>query len=223
MENRILQNLGYECDLSGKPFEPRSYRINDEFCECGGRLVQDDSIVCIACGHFEKPLMIFNTHSDSYTVETRYRYSRITYFKKYLSTFTSGPRVAIDELDQIKSNISGEINFNSVKKSLKKLKLTKYYNSTTTILIQLGVPCPRISNQLFNKYCELFMEFEYNFDHCDTLGSRHNLPHYPFLLYKFGLLMNQDFLLYCPVIANVKSRNFQEELYLKLASSRDMD
>jgi len=101
------------------------------------------------------------------------------------------------ELKKSRIATSDGITTDQVKKYLKKLRLSKYYEHTHSICDALGTPPPKLSPVLEQKLKTMFQEIQAPFDKWVKVVApkRKNFLSYSYVLYKFCELLGEDDLL----------------------------
>ena len=165
----------------------------------------DALYICKNCGEYET---YFETTSNGMTYEQEinsdinvsFAYKRSNHLREILAQLQAKETSNIPDeiLNALRTEFKKaritkleEITQQKVKMYLKKLKFNKYYENTRQITnILNGKPPPTISDELYEKFINLFMEIQEPFDKvCPK--NRKNFFSYNYILYKFCELLNE--------------------------------
>ncbi len=181
-----------------------------EYIHCNQQMkisVAEAIIVCKKCGYFtnyfESAPLTYDEQcqfEQPYTVE----YKRITHFKEILSKLQANETCQVPDhiFEQLRKEFTKEritdlsqIKSLQVKQKLKKLKLNKFCKHCEQITnILSGHPAITISNEIYNKLINLFLEIQEPFTNiCPK--KRKNFFNYNYILYKFCELINEKILI----------------------------
>jgi len=111
-----------------------------------------------------------------------------------------------------------------MKKILKKLQLTQYYEHTTYIISKLsGIPPPTISRETEEKIRLMFRQIQPSFEkHCPK--DRTNFLSYSYVLHKlFQLLELDDFVKYFPLLKSREKLKHQDKIWEKICDDLNWD
>lgn len=182
------------------------YNNNIMICKnCDIELIlskNSDFYVCLYCGHIENIIIISeasNNLTDFYTKSSVYQ--RKNHFKEWLNQIQAKetidiPQYVIDEiiLELHKINISNlsNLNCNLIKKILKKINHTKYYENVHFIVYNInGLKPPYLSPNDEKQLLYYFKQIEEPFLLYKKKG-RKNILRYSYILYKLCELMELD-------------------------------
>jgi hypothetical protein len=162
-------------------------------------------IVCTHCGqyviNFEHSVVGMTYEQEINTdTNTHFSYKRINHLRELLSQLQAkeSSNIPTEILDEIKGEFRKEriqdlgcITEMKVKAVLKKLGYNKFYEHTRQITnILSGKPPPTISNQLYDKIINMFIEIQIPFEEvCPK--NRKNFFSYNYILFKFCELLDQ--------------------------------
>ena len=199
-------------------------------CNAEKILIQNEgNYVCMLCGESEP--VIIDTEKLNYKecnseLKTCYPYKRINHLNEWLSQFQAKESIdipdeiynkIIDELRKLKIYNLKNISLTRLKKILKKLGLSSYYEHITYIYSKLsGYPPPTISRDTEEKIRLMFRQIQLPFDkHCPE--NRTNFLSYSFVLHKFFELLGYDDIakLFQLLKNDEKLRN-QDEIWKKI-------
>lgn len=162
--------------------------------------------VCTTCGHCthiitesEKP-----NYSESSVEISQFSYQRFTHFREWLNQFRAIETTNIpDEVyDKIMNEIKKEkikdlkvITYEKIKKILKKIGFTKYYEHSYHILNKItGIPPPTLSNELVRELEKMFRQIQEPFSKvCPE--ERVNFLRYSYVIRKFLELLEEESLI----------------------------
>ena len=117
-----------------------------------------------------------------------------------------------------------KLNLPYMKKILKKLHLTQYYEHTTYIISKLsGVPPPTISRETEEKIRLMFRQIQVPFEkYCPK--DRTNFLSYSYVLHKFFQLLElDDFIKYFPLLKSREKLKHQDKIWEKICSDLNWD
>jgi hypothetical protein len=189
----------------------------------------DGMIVCQQCGEME--LVIIDSEKSNYketSTDTKLvsAYKRNNHLNEWLSQFQA--KESIDIPDEIYNKILGQLkkeritdmkklNLLNMKKILKALQLTQYYEHTTFIISKLsGIPPPTISRETEEKIRLMFKQIQTPFDKYKP-KIRTNFLSYSYVLHKFFQLLElDDFVKYFPLLKSREKLKKQDEIWEKI-------
>jgi len=171
----------------------------------------ESSLVCQKCGVSENYIeMNMNNVSfdDQISMDVRNHcfYKRSNHFSEWVNSLQARESTVIPEdiLEAIrveckKNRVTDtkDITPDIVKKFLKKLRLSKWYEHTHAICHALGKPPPVLSPSLEARLKQMFQEIQAPFDKWKNImvPQRKNFLSYSYVLYKFCELLGEDHLL----------------------------
>lgn len=187
-----------------------------EFCDVEMTLKKDAGIyICTTCG-LTNSIMVEGDVSRSSTQDSsKYSlYQRKNHFKEWLNQIQAKESTDIppDVLDMVLVELN-KIHFTNladltpliIRKILKKLNLSKFYENTFCIIYRLnGLPPPTLSREVEEQLLCYFKQIEEPFRLYKKTG-RKNLLRYSFVLHKLCELMELDEFLRC--FRLLKNRN----------------
>jgi hypothetical protein len=213
VEQRIVNNKGelfskYMHTIEGMPLIIHQ-DVDNFICKmCNTTMTMctnESYLVCTHCGEY---VVNFEHSAAGMTYEqeintdtsTHFSYKRINHLRELLSQLQAkeSSNIPSEILDEIKGEFRKEriqdlgcITQCKVKTVLKKLGYNKFYEHTRQITnILSGKPPPTISNQLYDKIINMFIEIQIPFEEvCPK--NRKNFFSYNYILYKFCELLDQ--------------------------------
>ena len=198
------------------------YDKNINMCEnCNIELVeykQSGVQICSKCG-IQKRYIIENdkpSFKDPPPEVSYFAYKRINHFNECLTQFQGKESTIIPQeiYDKLLIEIKKEritnlatLNYEKIRKYLKKLKLNKYYEHIPHILNRInGIPPPTLSKQLEEKLRLMFKEIQIPFrEVCPK--TRKNFLSYYYILHKFVELLDLDEFKYYFPLTRRKTNN----------------
>ena len=111
-----------------------------------------------------------------------------------------------------------------MKRVLKKLQLTQYYEHTTYIISKLsGVPPPTISRETEEKIRLMFRQIQAPFEkYCPK--DRTNFLSYSYVLHKFFQLLElDDFIKYFPLLKSREKLKHQDKIWERICIDLNWD
>lgn len=201
--------------------QPRSKKKNNglerqtwvcDACKVPKVFIQAESrIVCQACGISESYIEMSTNNisfDDQINMDVRSNcfYKRSNHFSEWLNSLQARESTVIPEeiLDAIrvefkKNRITSteQITPDEVKKYLKKLRLSKWYEHCHSICNALGKDPPVLSPALEATLKQMFQEIQAPFDKWKgiMIPKRKNFLSYSYILFKFCELLGEDHLL----------------------------
>ena len=190
---------------------------------------QKNDYICLNCGICK--IMIDNTtsamnYADLNSIEysgQQFFYQRKNHFKEWLNQLQglevtvipdSVINLIILEIKKERIQNMNDINLVTVKKFLKKLKLTKYYEHIPNIITRITKKPPlNISLEFVNILLDLFDKIQEPFKkHCPP--NRKNFLSYSYTLYKFcQLLGKNEYLVLFPLLKSREKLFEQEKIW----------
>ena len=213
VEQRVINNKGqmyskYMHEIEGVPMSIQLIKedMQCKICNHKMKLCTNESyMVCENCGehvtNFEHSASGLTYEQELNTdTNTHFSYKRINHLRELLAQLQAkeSSNVPDDVIQIIRSEFRKEriqnmdcITQEKVKKTLKKMGLNKFYEHARQITnILSGKPPPTISNQLYDKIINMFIEIQAPFE-AVCPKSRKNFFSYNYILYKFCELLNQ--------------------------------
>jgi len=167
------------------------------------------SYICPNCG-----LMEFIIIDEDKQIKDYSPYQRRNHFKEWLNQFQAKETTDIPE--DVFINIVNELNKNritdltkinrqNIQPILKKLGYNKLYEHIPFIINKIsGQPAPQITNEIEEKFINMFLQIQEPWDLYKPKG-RKNFLSYPYILYKFSELLElDDLLVYFPMLKPTK-------------------
>lgn len=171
----------------------------------------ESRIVCQECG-LSEPYIEMSTNNMSFDdqinmdVRSNCFYKRSNHFSEWLNSLQARESTVIPEdiLDAIRLELkknritnTEHITPDEIKKYLKKLRLSKWYEHTHSICNALGKEPPVLSPSLESTLKQMFQEIQAPFDKWKSImiPKRKNFLSYSYILYKFCELLGEDHLL----------------------------
>lgn len=196
-------------------------------CGVDKTLIQSEGIyVCRLCGEAE--MIIIESERPNYKdpvpdSKSGYPYKRINHFSEWLSQFQAKENTEISE--EVYNRILNELHKNRfynlkkltlpyMKKILKKLGLTNYYEHTTHIISKLsGMPPPTISRDTEERLRQMFKQIQLPFEkHCPK--NRINFLSYSYVLHKSCQLLELDDFVKCfPLLKSREKLRQQDKIW----------
>lgn len=186
-----------------------SLNRDDSVCpECNTILVlatNESYIVCDNCGYYDtyfEPSVSGLTYEQEINTETsiHFSYKRINHLRELLSQLQAKESSEIPDsvIESVKAEFrkariqkKNDITQEKVKVYLKKLGYNRYYEHTRQLTnILSGTPPPIISNELYDKIINMFIDIQEPFELCCP-KNRKNFFSYNYILYKFCELLDQ--------------------------------
>lgn len=192
-------------------------------------LIPNEGIfVCKSCGEVEEIIMEIDRASikDQSLNKPGYPYKRINHFNEWLSQFQA--KESTDIPDFVCNNILKELKKNRVKdfskltlpymkKLLRKLKLTEYYEHIPHIISKINkLPPPTISREMEDELRKLFRDMQEPFEKHKP-ASRINFLSYSYVLHKLCELLEMDDFLKCfPLLKSRSKLRAQDNMWKKI-------
>lgn len=196
-------------------------------CEGDMTFVENEGIMmCTKC--FRREIILVEHDKPSYKEPPKevsfYAYKRINHFREIIAQFQAKESTYIE--DEIIENIQQQIKKERIelhqltndktKSILKNLGYNKYYEHISFIKEKLGIRPPKMSCELEQKLCNLFLEIQTPYSkHCPV--ERVNFLNYYYVLYKLCELLHEDqYLSYFYMLKDQEKRNEQDEIWKKI-------
>lgn len=196
----------------------------------------DGTCVCSKCG--EVDTIIIDSDKPNYkdiSTDTKrgYPYKRHNHLNEWLSQFQA--KESVDIPDEVYSKIIAEFKKNRItdmkslnvpfmKKILKSLGLTNYYEHTPYIISRLsGIPPPTINRETEEKIRLMFRQVQVPFEkYCPK--DRVNFLSYSYALHKFFQLLELDDFVKCfPLLKNGSKLKQQDMIWEKICRDLNWD
>jgi hypothetical protein len=212
-----------------KPHEI-SFKCNN----CNIDLIIDESndtlMNCKMCGY---TITVFNTdtplsykESQDYIYKSKFMYDKKSHLIEWLSRITSSENKAIPQelIDRIMIEIEKEkitdlktLNEKRIKKYLKKINMTSYYDNTISIINRINGRAPfKLTEQIIEKLHEMFQKTRPLFEKYKK-KDRRNFFSYSFLLTQFFKILDlQEFTYYLPKLKSQDKIREQDEIFEKI-------
>lgn len=186
-------------------------QLNDEIkcSECNEVMqmsVNESYVVCATCGEYVpyfEPTISGLTYEQEINTDTNmhFSYKRINHLRELLAQLQAKESSEIpdeiihgvcSEFKKSRIQSTSEITQDKVKLYLKKLGFNKYYEHTRQITnILNGKPPPKISNELYEKLINMFIDIQEPFEKACP-KNRKNFFSYNYILYKFCELLDEN-------------------------------
>lgn len=181
--------------------------------------------VCEKCGDTEMIIVESErpNYKDHVPDKPGYPYKRINHYNEWLSQFqakesTEIPKevynLIIQELNKNRFYDFKQLTIPYIKKILKKLELTKYYEHATHIISKLtGLPPPSISREAEDQLRVMFKHIQVPFEN-HRPPDRLNFLSYSYVLHKFCQLLElDDFIKYFPLLKSRDKLRQQDKIW----------
>ena len=228
-KKRLLDEYVYITDN----FNSTSFNNNSSviICEkCNIEMIlskKSDFMICIECGQLENNLiecgMNKNLLNDSYGKSSIYQ--RKNHFKEWLNQLQARETIEIEQdvVDKIilelkNNNITNlaNIEITLIKKILKKLHLSKYYENAFHIIYLInGLQPPILTIHIENKLIEYFKMIEEPFKMYKK-KERKNILRYSYILYKLCELLELDQFLSCFSLLKNRTKLMEQDQIWKM-------
>lgn len=208
----------YEVDIN-KMYVP------DKICECGNEMILNRSsgeCLCTVCGSSYDD--IIDSEKRAYKNVppdiTYFAYKRMNHLNEMLAQFQGkeNANITSDTYDLIKNELKKQRHTNLniltpllIRKILKKLKLTQYYDHVPYIIHKInGLPILTINHETEQKIRGMFTQIQEPFVSCRS-KNRQNFLSYPYTLYKIFQLLGLDEFLHCFVLLQSPERLYEHD------------
>jgi len=216
--------------------------IADKYCNCNIEKIQTSEgfVTCSSCGVTEPDKLLEGlNYEDECNIKEKFvfDYKRINYFTEWLSQLQANESTHIPDeiLENVKIELkkrnikdTSKININVIKKILKDLDSSKYYEHIPLIISRItGCKPLIIEPSLNNELRQMFLLIQEPFE--ELKGDRKNFLSYPYILYKFfEILEIQEYLKYFTLLKSreklLKSdmlwKSIVNKIYLKTGDPR---
>lgn len=207
--------------------ENKNIRKNLTCSECNNEMFLDANniFVCNSCGNTDisvveqdqKYQMNFLSNIETQRCSV---YQRKNHFKEWLNQIQGResnevPQEVIDmiivELNKIHYDNLANLDPNCVRKILKKLNLSKYYENIYNIINRInGLPPPILSKETEDRLMRLFKMIEEPFEIYKS-DERKNILRYSYILYKLCELLELDDFLKCFKLLKNRNKLIQQD------------
>jgi predicted RNA-binding Zn-ribbon protein involved in translation (DUF1610 family) len=205
-----------------------------ELCQdCNVQLYLDASqadLICPECGLCKITLTIdlpvSYKDAQNYEYKSQFRYDKKSHLLDWLRRLTSSEKTFIpdDLLNEIKIEIKKDqitdysiLTTKQIKKYLKKIKKTEYYDNIITIINRLNnLPPFKLSEQVEDRINIMFQQIREPFERFKP-KSRKNFFSYPFILAKFFKILELDeFIPYLIMLKSEEKIREQDMIFEKI-------
>jgi len=183
-------------------------------CDCGNELTtkrSEGELVCMGCGQSYDD--IIDSEKRAYKNVppdvTYFAYKRMNHLNELLAQFQGkeNTNITLDTYELIRDELKKRRFYDydkltplMIRKILKKLKLTHYYDHVPHIIHKLnGKPILTINHETEQKIRGMFTQLQEPFVECRP-KNRHNFLNYSYTLYKIFELLGLDEFLHCFVL-----------------------
>ena len=217
--------------------KPEELRKKDNIYQCCDNCnlemildIQTNLNVCSECGAVADVIIdSCDIKKDNYMIIDNNKYSvyqRRNHFKEWLNQIqaketTEIPQEIIDmitlELKKLRITNLAKLNATIIRKVLKKLNLSKYYENTYSIINKLnGLPPPTFTIEKQKQLINHFLQIEEPFKIFKS-SKRKNILRYSYILYKLCELLELDeYLHYFKLLKNRSKLIEQDEIWKKI-------
>ena len=206
-------------------------RINCTNCNIECDIIRSEgTAICENCGSTVEIIIdsMKTSYKDPPPEISYYAYQRKNHFLEIISQFqakesTNIPDEVFDLLHEeiYKNKIKNyaKINYEMVKKYLKKLNLSKYYEHIPHIIYKLtGQPPPRITTEVETKLLLMFNEIQEPFEKVRP-PDRNNFLNYKYVVHKFMELLGLDeYKQYFPFLKHDDRLRDQDQIWKKICN-----
>ena len=182
-------------EIFGKLNEIPVETIDPYLCTaCKHPIVSDDKYnVCDNCGRIF-PILLFEKCDQEYD-PPNFRYKPICHFREVLNQVQGKERACLSDaqLEKIRSEVKKhkQLNYYSMRKILRNLRLQKFYENTFFLLNHFGVEIPFFTNTEEERLIRLFLLIDTPFKlYCPR--TRKSFMNYYFVLKKLATLIGVD-------------------------------
>lgn len=208
--------------------------VETEICEdCNVQLYLDASqsdLICPECGLCKITLTIDLAVSyrdaQNYEYKSQFRYDKKSHLLDWLRRLTSSEKTFIPEdlLNKIKIEIKKDqitdysvLTTKQIKKYLKKIEMTEYYDNIITIINRLNnLPPFKLSEQVEERINIMFQQIREPFERFKP-KTRKNFFSYPFILAKFFKILELDeFIPYLIMLKSEEKIREQDMIFEKI-------
>jgi hypothetical protein len=187
-------------------------------------------LVCHVCGYSEQSINVdvplSYKESQDYEYKTKYTYDKHSHFVDWLNRLTSNDKKEIPEelIAKLMIEINKEqitdlnsLNEKRIKKYLKKINMTSYYDNTITIINRInGRKTFKLDTEIQNKLCEMFEKIRDPFERHKP-KSRKNFFSYSFIITQFFKILGlEEFTAYLPKLKSQDKIREQDEIFEKI-------
>ena len=226
-DSGLMHHRKYFSTLDESFIDMNDYENDYDVCtKCNSEMTiieHEGIIVCNSC-FCQKPYLIEHdkpSYKEPPKEVSFYAYKRINHFREIIAQFQAKESTHISEevIENIKNQIKKErielhmLTNDKMKLILKNLGYNKYYEHISFIKEKLGIFPPRMSIELEQKLCNLFMEIQKPYSKFCPI-DRVNFLNYYYVLYKLCELLREDkYLPYFSMLKDQEKRNEQDEIW----------
>lgn len=212
---------------------PLEYNENIDFCEnckCNMTVVHSEGIIrCEKCGLQED--ILIDSDKPSYKDPPRelsfYSYKKLNHLAEWIAQFqaketTEIPKEVFDgilnEIKKERITNMAKLTNRKMRKILRKLGYSKYYEHIPHIKHMLGIPAPVINRETDEALRSMFKEIQAPFlRHCPP--DRLNFLSYSYILHKFFLLLKMsEFCQYFPLLRSREKLHAHDVIWKKICA-----
>ena len=220
----------YFTDLDESFLSMKDYMEEYDKCKyCNNEMISvehEGVLICTNCSVISDYLVEHDkpSYKEPPKEVSFYAYKRINHFREIIAQFQAKESTHIDDevIENIKKQIKKErielhqLTNDKTKQILKNLGYNKYYEHISFIKEKLGIFPPRMSMELEQKLCNLFLEIQKPYaKYCPI--DRVNFLNYYYVLYKLCELLREDeYLPYFYMLKDPEKRNEQDEIWKEI-------
>ena len=202
--------------------------INPDVCKCGAEFmesVNDAQLVCAVC-HTTQEYLDASTSSLAYGDDVEwssFSYKRMNHLSEWLNHFQAREttRVPANIIQQVRDALPAdqEVSFRTVNRTVRALKIPKYYDHAMQIFCQISGSEPiRLNPQTEERIRLMFMRIQQPFIKHHPPG-RKNFLSYPYVVFKMlQLLDSMDVLPYVSLLKGEVVLMQQEDTWKKICN-----
>ena len=197
--------------------------------------VNDGYIICTSCGDSEPILLESDkpVFKDTIVDVKTCAYKRVNHLSEILNQFQAKETTDIEDdiYEQIKEELKiqriydyKELNYNLIKKVLKKLRLNKYYEHINHIINNLnGLPSPSMKREEEENIKKMFKDIQEPFKKFRP-KKRKNFLNYNYIIHKICELYEyDDFLPYFPLLKSRINLEEQDIVWQKICQFKNYE
>ena len=210
---------------------PKDLGDSNTCFKCNEYFLPDQGLgVCQSCGACSNTVHLSDVPSFKERQEIEYKprftYDKMTHLADWLNRFQSNENKSVppEILVLIKNEIAKErikdysrVTEEKVKRYLKRLKLSEYYDNTISIINRL-IERPKfvLPANLRTKLEQMFSQIQIPFQ-LYKAPNRKNFLSYPYFLHKFFLILKlPEFSQYFPLLKSPEKLRQQDEIFIKI-------
>jgi hypothetical protein len=228
------RELANEYDMKFEDKKNSIILVETELCpDCNVQLYLDASqadLICQECGlckiTLTTDLPVSYKDAQNYEYKSQFRYDKKSHLLDWLRRLTSSEKTFIPEdlLNEIKNEIKKDqitdytvLTTKQIKKYLKKIKKTEYYDNIITIINRLNnLPPFKLSEQVEDRINIMFQQIREPFERFKP-KTRKNFFSYPFILAKFFKILELDeFIPYLIMLKSEEKIREQDVIFEKI-------